>query len=186
MPVLLILCFFARRDDLYGHIHVGQVGNLRPIGNRPYNFLPQPRRITNPPQVANLPHMIRINLRPSRAVLHPGLVESIQVRTERFIIAIAAAGLAALAQDIKIATGPVDNQVFQRNADQTADIKLSGTAAGKKVNGKDIEARVLGADTSALPGFDWTSIGKIQKLKWSGELKRIPWAAISARSSHAG
>ena len=97
------------------------------------------------------------------------------MRTDRFIIAIAAAGLAVFAQDsIKIATGPVDNQVFQRNADQTADIKVSGTAAGKKVNGKDIEVRVLGADTTALPGFDWTSIGKIQKLKWGGELKRIP------------
>jgi sialate O-acetylesterase len=96
------------------------------------------------------------------------------VRIERFMVAIAAAGLAVFAQDLKIVTGPVDNQVFQRNADQTADIKLGGTAAGKKVNGKDIEVRVLGADAVALPGFDWTSIGKIQKLKWAGELKRIP------------
>ncbi len=96
------------------------------------------------------------------------------MRIERFIVAIAAAGLAVFAQDIKIVSGPVDNQVFQRNADQSADIKLSGTAAGKKVNGKDVEVRVLGADSVALPGFDWSSIGKIQKLKWSGELKRIP------------
>jgi hypothetical protein len=34
----------------------GQDGILRPIGNRPYNFLHSKRRITNPPQVANLPH----------------------------------------------------------------------------------------------------------------------------------
>jgi sialate O-acetylesterase len=100
---------------------------------------------------------------------------AIRVGTDRLIVAIAAAGLAAFAQDsIKIATGPVDSQVLQRNADQTADIKLSGTAAGKKVNNKDIEVRLIGADTVALAGFDWTSIGKIQKLKWSGELKRIP------------
>jgi len=31
---------------------VGQVGNLRPIGNRP----DYEGRITNPPQVTNLPH----------------------------------------------------------------------------------------------------------------------------------
>ncbi len=31
-------------------------------------FLHSTRRITNPPQVTNLPHMIRINLRRSRAV----------------------------------------------------------------------------------------------------------------------
>ncbi len=36
---------------------VGQDGILRPIGNRPYNFLHSSRRITNPPQVTNLPHM---------------------------------------------------------------------------------------------------------------------------------
>jgi hypothetical protein len=43
-------------------------GILRPIGNRPYNFLHRNRRITNPPQVTNLPHMIGINLRRSRTV----------------------------------------------------------------------------------------------------------------------
>jgi hypothetical protein len=38
---------------------VGQVGNLRPIGNRPVsNSGINRRRITNPPQVTNLPHTI--------------------------------------------------------------------------------------------------------------------------------
>lgn len=92
----------------------------------------------------------------------------------RFLIAIAAVTLTAFAQDIKIISGPADNQVFQRNADQTADIQFSGTALGKKVNGKDIEARITGADTTPLPGFDWSPIGKIQKLKWGGELKHVP------------
>ena len=36
---------------------VGQIGNLRPIGNRPVNNEADPNRpITNRPQVTNLPH----------------------------------------------------------------------------------------------------------------------------------
>ena len=97
----------------------------------------------------------------------------------RFSIAIALAAGVAFGQEIRIASGPADNQVFQRNADQTADLKLSGTAIGKKSNGKDVEgksveARLTGADTTALPGFDWTSLGKIQKLKWGGAVKHVP------------
>jgi hypothetical protein len=43
---------------------VGQVGNLRPIGNRPVsNSVSNTGRITNPPQVTNLPHTISTNLR---------------------------------------------------------------------------------------------------------------------------
>ena len=92
----------------------------------------------------------------------------------RLLIAFVALTATAFAQDIKIISGPVDNQVLQRNADQTADIQFSGTAVGKKANGKDIEARITGPDTNALPGLDWAPIGKIQKLKWGGELKRVP------------
>jgi len=36
--------------------HVGQVGNLPPIGNRPGNYVENERRIANPRQVINLPH----------------------------------------------------------------------------------------------------------------------------------
>ena len=71
-------------------------------------------------------------------------------------------------------SGPVDYQVFQRGAEQTADISVSGTAFGKKVNGKDVEARLVTADSTPVAGFDWSSICKIQKLKWGGELKRVP------------
>ena len=36
---------------------MGQVGNLRPIGNRPSALVHDlRRRVNNPPQVANLPH----------------------------------------------------------------------------------------------------------------------------------
>lgn len=89
-------------------------------------------------------------------------------------IAIALVGGAAFGDEIKITSGPVDNQVLQRNADQTADFQLSGTAIGKKVNNKDVEARLTGADTLALPGFDWAPVGKIVKLKWGGWIKHVP------------
>lgn len=96
------------------------------------------------------------------------------MRIQPLVIAAACFAVAAFAQEIRITAGPVDNQVFQRNGDQTADIQLGGTAAGKKVNGKDVEARLIAADTTTLPGFDWTPVGKIQKLKWYGAVKRVP------------
>jgi sialate O-acetylesterase len=96
------------------------------------------------------------------------------VRTKPLVLAAACFTVAALAQDIRITSGPVDNQVFQRNADQTADLRLSGTAINKKANNKEIEARLIGADNSTVAGFDWTVVGKVQKLKWSGEVKRVP------------
>ncbi len=68
----------------------------------------------------------------------------------------------------------MDNQVLQRNADQTGDLQFSGTAASRKSNGKDIEARLIGPDSAPIPGFDWSSTGKVQKLKWAGELKHVP------------
>ncbi len=96
------------------------------------------------------------------------------MRTKPLVIAAACFAAGALAQDIRITTGPVDNQVLQRNADQTADLRLTGTAVNKKANNKEIEARLIAADNSTVPGFDWTAVGKVQKLKWSGEVKRVP------------
>ena len=90
------------------------------------------------------------------------------------LLLVAAFSAAASGQEIRLSSGPVDNQVFQRSAEQTSDIPLTGSATGKKVNGKDIEARIVSADSTALPGFDWSPIGKVQKLKWGGELKRVP------------
>src|ERR1051326_1092039 len=81
--------------------------------------------------------------------------------------------LFARAQDIRITEGITDYQVFQRSPDQTVDLKLSGTVAGKKTNGKNIEAR-LSADDRVLNKFDWVPIGKAVKLKWSGEIKHVP------------
>jgi len=85
---------------------------------------------------------------------------------------------AAFSQEIRITSGPADYQVLQRDAEQTAKISLNGTATGKKVDGKDIEARLLDARSAELPGFHWTRLGKILKqrsgLVWSGELTGIP------------
>jgi hypothetical protein len=45
-------------------IDAGQVGNLRPIGNRPVsNSEINRRRIANPPQVTNLPHIAAWDVR---------------------------------------------------------------------------------------------------------------------------
>lgn len=96
------------------------------------------------------------------------------MRTKPLVFAVGCCAAAALAQDIRITSGPLDNQVIQRNGDQTADIKLAGTASAKKANGKEIEARLVATDSSTVPGFDWTALGKIQKLKWSGELMHVP------------
>src|SRR5260370_39002651 len=127
-----------------------------PIGNRPQVKQPAPH--------AFFPGLAR------------GLLQcNFPVFINKFLIAFTAATLTALAQDIiQMTAGPVDNQVFQHNIDQTTDIRFSGIAAGKKVNDKSIEARVVGPESSALPGFDWTAVGKIVKLKWSGEIKHVP------------
>jgi sialate O-acetylesterase len=92
----------------------------------------------------------------------------------KVLFLMAAFSSAAFAQEIRITSGPADNQVFQRTAEQTADISFSGVASGKKVNGKEVEARLIAADSTTVPGFDWSSIAKIQKLKWSGAIRRVP------------
>jgi sialate O-acetylesterase len=96
------------------------------------------------------------------------------VRTKPLVIAAACFAAAALGQDIRVTSGPVDNQVLQRNADQTADLRLAGTAVNKKANGKEIEARLIATDNTTVPGFDWSALGKVQKLTWTGEVKRVP------------
>jgi len=95
------------------------------------------------------------------------------VRAQVLFLVAAFSG-AVFAQEIRITSGPADNQVFQRTSEQTADISFNGVASGKKVNGKEVEARLIAADSAAVPGFDWSPVSKIQKLKWGGELRRVP------------
>ena len=84
-----------------------------------------------------------------------------------------ALSLFARAQEIRITDGITAYQVFQRGPEQTADFKISGTAVGKKVNNRNVEAR-LSLDDRVLSRFDWVPIGKVAKQKWSGELLSVP------------
>ncbi len=96
------------------------------------------------------------------------------MRYARFTIVLFAyaAGLLG-AQDLRTLEGVRDYQVLQRAPTGGADLKLSGIVTGKRVNGKDIEARLLSEDR-VLGRFDWIAIGKIQKQKWTGQLADIP------------
>ena len=80
----------------------------------------------------------------------------------------------AFPQEIRITSGIADDQVLQRNAEQTAEIHLAGTASGKKVNGRAVEARLLSGSGLPVTGFDWSPIAKVQKLKWMGDMKGLP------------
>jgi len=96
------------------------------------------------------------------------------VRILALVAASTLCAICALGQDVRFTSAPTDNQVLQRTSDRGADIPLSGGATGKKINGKEIEARVVAAEGSALPGFDWSALAKIDKQRWSGTLKQVP------------
>ncbi len=95
----------------------------------------------------------------------------------RFATALVLCNFAALiplaAQDVKLTSGLNDEQVLQRNPHQAADVHLTGTVAGKKTNGKPIEARIT-SPQGVLPSFDWVPVGRVQKLDWSADLIGIP------------
>jgi sialate O-acetylesterase len=76
---------------------------------------------------------------------------------------------AALAQDVHIDTGAVDDQVFQRDGNNRADIHLGGTAP----NARHIEARLL-RKHMPVEGFDWKRIGSVAGSKWTGNLAGLP------------
>jgi sialate O-acetylesterase len=77
------------------------------------------------------------------------------------------------AQEVRITHGAADDQVFQRNTEGFANIQLSGSATGRKTNGKPVEVRVT-SKAGPVAGLDWTPIAKAQKGVWSGEIQRIP------------
>ncbi|MGH9664790.1 MAG: sialate O-acetylesterase [Bryobacteraceae bacterium] len=91
----------------------------------------------------------------------------------RFAIALALSPFvySVHAQDVKINAGVVEDQVFQRNAEERADLKFSGSA-DRKVN-KYIEARVT-QKGAPVAGFDWTPVSRAKAGQWSGELKGLP------------
>lgn len=87
--------------------------------------------------------------------------------------AVALFSAALVGQEVRVTGGVADDQVLQRNAENRADLNLSGTIAGKRSNGKAIEARLV-SGPAVVRGFDWIEIGRAQRQKWSGELKGIP------------
>jgi len=87
------------------------------------------------------------------------------------------AGISALfcalslqAATLRITGGVVDYQVFQRGADNRADIAVSGSS---DANGKTVEARLVRKQVLVL-GFDWMPLGQVAGGRFSGQLKGVP------------
>ena len=106
------------------------------------------------------------------------------VRAQVLFLVAAFSG-AVSAQEIRITSGPADNQVFQRTSEQTADISFNGVASGKKVNGKEVEARLIAAACRniGLPEPLAVEIHKHSAIKGApsayparGQLSRPDWS----------
>jgi len=72
------------------------------------------------------------------------------------------------AQDLRVTSGAVDDQVLQRGPDGATTLRLSGVSDGS--NGKSVDARVLRKHTVVA---DWSPLGQVSGGKWSGELKNL-------------
>ena len=78
------------------------------------------------------------------------------------------------AQELRVSSGVVNSQVFQRGPDGMATIRLSGTATGKKINGHEVLARLQGPGGVPVAKFDWKPLAQVQKTRWDGDLSGIP------------
>src|SRR5262245_25018126 len=93
--------------------------------------------------------------------------------------------IVACAAEFRVGAGLTDSQVFQRNAQNTADIRVGGTAEG--LAGKQIEARVL-AGGKPVKGWGWKPIATVESATWTGSLPSVPMGGpynIEFRSSPA-
>jgi sialate O-acetylesterase len=79
--------------------------------------------------------------------------------------------LAAGAAEFRVGAGITDSQVFQRNAQNTADIKVGGSADG--LTSKQIEARIL-ARGKPVKGWNWKSVATVDGATWTGSLAAVP------------
>ena len=82
--------------------------------------------------------------------------------------------LAGYAQELRVASGVANNQVFQRGPSGEGAIHLSGTVAGKKTNGRVVLARLQGPDGLPVANFDWKPLSQVVKTRWDGDLNGIP------------
>lgn len=85
-----------------------------------------------------------------------------------FLLAVLSAALSA--QTIKVTGGIAESQVVQRDSNNKADIKVTGTASD--ADGKQIEARVLRGIVPVF-GLTWKKYGTISGGKWEATLTNI-------------
>ncbi len=77
----------------------------------------------------------------------------------------------SFAAGIQVSSGAADYQVFQRGADNRADVKIAGTV--ENADSKRVEARVTAAK-GAVAGLKWHGVGTVVNGKWSAEIKGVP------------
>ena len=75
------------------------------------------------------------------------------------------------AAEFRLSAGLADSQVLQRNAQNSADISIGGTAEG--LAGKTIEARVLSSG-KAIKGWSWKTVATVPGATWAGTINGIP------------
>jgi sialate O-acetylesterase len=78
---------------------------------------------------------------------------------------------AAMAAQLRITGGAVDDQVLQRGANDRADVPISGTS--DDAAGAAVEVRVTRKHFT-LEGFDWKPLASVQQGKWTGLLRGLP------------
>jgi sialate O-acetylesterase len=89
------------------------------------------------------------------------------------------------AAEFRIGAGLTDHQVFQRSSQNTADIKVGGSADG--LTGKSIEARIL-SGSKTIKGWTWKPIATVGGDTWTGALSGVPMGGpytLEFRSSGA-
>lgn len=77
--------------------------------------------------------------------------------------------MAATAADLRITGGAADNQVFQRDEKNRADLALRGEGPA----GQSVEVRVT-RKRGVVPGFEWSPFAKVAGNAWSGILTGLP------------
>src|SRR5258708_39615962 len=88
---------------------------------------------------------------------------------KRIVFSLFVIAAAAQAQTLRVTTGAVDEQVFQRGSTGVANIPLSGVAQGS--DGKTVEAQVTRKHVLLR---DWAPVGKISGGKWTAEVSALP------------
>ncbi len=77
------------------------------------------------------------------------------------------------AQELRVTGGATDHQVFQRSPAGMAELPLSGSVSGRRMNNKIVELR-LSSRLGVVAGFDWIEFAHVQKGLWSGTLQNVP------------